>query len=145
METSIANRNATYLAILENLPKKRGKVYEAIKIFGVASTQDIAKYLNVDDSSISGRFTELKRCFLIKEVGFKDSTKSNNKTITYTVTTDEERIDLVNKKFVELRDKKDALIQDQILHPLCEYSQEVMTKEIAKLETKIKNLEKVAI
>jgi predicted transcriptional regulator len=142
---SINNRNATYLAILENLPKQRRKVYEAIKLFGVASVQKIAEYLNCDPSDISGRFTELKNCFLIKEVSTVKSNKSKNKVVQYTLTTDDERIDLVNKKFVELKNKKDALIQDQILHPLCEYSQEVITNEIAKIETKIKNLEKVAL
>jgi hypothetical protein len=144
MQLSIHNRNDAFLQIVEKLPKKRKEVYNAISTLGKATLDNIAKYLKCRTNDISGRVTELKKCFLIKEVFSACSQRTGNSVTVYSICTEEERIDLVNERYVELTRKKDSITNDLNLNrQLSQASRRTLLLEIEKINKDIKALKKV--
>lgn len=143
MELSIKHRNETYEKIKEKLSESRRVVYESIADLGQTDLDTICFNLNRTKNELSGRITELKFYGLIKEVGDNISSRSNNKVTLYTLTTPEEQIEIVNKTFVELREKSDSLVNDYNLG-LSKFSINLIKREIRKINAKIKQLEKFA-
>ena len=79
---------------------------------------------------------------LIVEFGSKENRWTNYNNTSYQVIKNEnERIDLINKKFVEYRNAKDKLINDYNLK-LSDLSKTLIQKEINKIQKKINYLEK---
>lgn len=143
MELSIKHRNETFEAIKEKLSESRRVVYQAIADLGQTDLDTICFNLNRTKNELSGRITELKFYGLIKEVGDNISSRSNNKVTLYILTTPEEQIEIVNKTFVELREKSDSLVNDYNLG-LSKFSINLIKREIRKINAKIKQLEKFA-
>ena len=141
--TSITNRNTAYHSILDNLPEKRKLIFELIKENGQCTAQELSEKYLLPINEITGRITELKDMCLIVEFGSKENrwTKQNN-TSYQVIQKEDERIDLINKKFVEYRDAKDKLINDFNLN-LSNTSKSLIKNEIRKIQKKINYLEKI--
>ena len=137
---SIENRNRTYASLVENLSQSRKLVYDAIKKLGTVSLDKVCFYLGKPKNALSGRITELKSQFFIKEVGIEKSGCSQNSVTLYAITTEAERIELINRRYSELRSEKDALINDYNLD-LSSLSKELLKKELGKLSKEQKTLE----
>jgi DNA-binding Lrp family transcriptional regulator len=144
MQTSILNRNEAYNSIIEKLPKKRKEVFNVISVLGKASLENIAKFLKCRPSDISGRITELKKCFLIKEFCSADSRRTGNPVTVYILTTEDDRIDSVNEKFIELRTERDRITNDLNLNKaLSQALRRIGLDRINKINKEIKALKKV--
>lgn len=143
MDLSIKHRNETFQEIKDRLPDSRKEVLECIKDLGAAKLDSICLNLNKRKFQLSGRITELKFLGFIKECGEDVSLYSNNKVTVYTCTTEEEQINIVNKRFIELRNKLDSLVNDFNLG-LSRYSLDLIKKEKARIENKIDQLSKFA-
>ena len=140
---STINRNAAYHSIVDKLPEKRKLIFELIKENKQCTAQELSEKYLLPINEITGRITELKDFCLIVEIDSKDNRWTGCKNTTYQVIqTEDERINLINKKFVQYRDAKDKLINDYNLH-LSDISKELLNKEIKKLQTKINHLEKL--
>jgi len=139
-QTSIA----AYHSILETLPKKRKQVYNTLLALGKASLERIASYMNKRPSDISGRITELKKCFLIKEVFTAESQRTGNTVTVYTCTTDEERVDLVNDRYIELIRERDLITNDlNLFKGISQASRRTLLDRLKKTSNEIKALRKV--
>lgn len=143
MNTSIQNRNKSYTSIVGKLSKKRKKIYQLIKDNEPCSSVDIRNKHHIPINEIVGRVTELKDMCLIEEVGIKKNewSKQNN-TVYRTIKSISQRIDLINQKYVELRDYRDQIINDYNLG-LNNATKEVLKKELKKTYNKINALTKV--
>ncbi len=143
METSISieNRNQTYFSILEKLSDGKREVYNIIKELVNASLDDVSELLGKHKNEFSGRVTELKNECLIVEIEKPAKSRRSNNTVTlYRLTTEEERIDLLNFKHLELIHYKRELNNDLLNLDLCELTKELVTKEIKKVSKSIKKL-----
>lgn len=143
MELSIKHRNETYENIMDKLPEARRMVYETIYDLGRAKLSDVCFNLNKTKNEVSGRITELKFFGLVKEIDVAISNRSNNKVTVYTCTTSTERIEIVNKRYQELINERDALINDFNLK-MSPYSLVLITKEKNRINKKIVQLSKFA-
>ena len=112
METTILNRNTAFREIQDKLPKRRKYIYELIQAIGVISPQELCDKYSFKSNEVSPRFTELRNSGYIKIVGSRISKRSNKLNAMYSITTKEERIDIINKKYQELIDQKNNLIND---------------------------------
>ena len=141
MQTSLELRNKSWAQLQDKLPKKRREIYTKIKLYEPVTAQYIAAQDRRQHNEVNPRFTELAEVGLIKQVGKSENDISGNLNTLWSTTTDDEQINIINKKFVELRDKKDAIIADyhKGLSPL---SLKVLKQEAKKIDTKIKNLRK---
>jgi hypothetical protein len=133
-------RNDAYLKILDTLPKKRQLVYQMINEKQPCTPQQICEKYYFKFNEIAPRFTELRESGYIIEAGKQTNSRSKHKNTSYKISTESERIDFINKKFVELRDKKDKLINDRILG-LSGLTLGLIEKEINKINIQIKNLD----
>ena len=141
MQLSIINRNGAYEKLIDKLPKKRKEVFTALTTLEKASLETISSFMNRRTNDISGRITELKKCFLIKEFCSAESQRTGNSVTVYTLTTEDERIDLTNKRFIELRTEKDRLTNDLNLHKgLSQALRRIVLDRISKIEKEIKDL-----
>ena len=143
METSISieNRNQTYFSILEKLSDGKREVYNIIKELVNASLDDISGLLGKHKNEFSGRVTELKNECLIVEIKKKATSKRSSNTVTlYRVTTEVERISLLNFKRLEFIHYKTELSNDLVNLDLCELTKELVVKEIKKVSKSIKKL-----
>lgn len=137
MRETIKNRNQTFYDIQEHLPVKRKQVYVIIAANKFSTIETVARKLGKQKNEISGRFTELQDDFLIKAVGRK------NGFTVFAPTTEDERIDLINKEFVRLRDQRDKIVDDLNTLDLTPYSKEILKKEVDKIEVSIKRLDNI--
>ena len=137
---TVQTRNDAYLKILDTLPKKRQLVYQMINEKQPCTPQQICEKFYFKFNEIAPRFTELRESGYIIEAGKQTNSRSNHKNTSYKISTESERIDFINKKFVELRDKKDKLINDRILG-LSGLTLGLIEKEINKINIQIKNLD----
>jgi len=142
MSLAIQNRNIAFFNIVEKLPAKRQLIFKLIKKHEPCTLEEICDKYGLK-RTVSGRLTELKNDCLILEHGSKKSNSSKTmNTIYRTISNPNERINLINLKYAELRDKKDALINDFNLG-MSQISRNILDKELVKINTKINNLEKV--
>lgn len=141
MQTTIQTRNQAYANIQDMLPEKRKRIYNIISLFGPCTPQQICREENWQHNVVNPRFTELAEVGLIKEVGKIENKFSSNLNTLWEITSDAERIQINNKRFVELRNKKDAILTDFHLN-MSSCSIEILKLEIHRIDKQIKNLEK---
>ena len=133
------NRNESFLQIAESLPKKRQRVYQMINRYGITSPQEICEKYDFKFNEIAPRFTELRNSGHIKIVDYRENERSKHKNAVYSVTTPDEMINITNRRYQELVDKKDKLVSDLIknLSPL---TKEIVVKEVKKIDNQLNNL-----
>lgn len=143
MNTSIQNRNASFFSILNDLPQKKQLILKLFDENPPSTSQEIHEKYMIPINEVVARVSELKNVFLLIEVGSKENRWTGKSNTKYrTLRNVNERIDLINEKFVELRDQKDKLINDYNLG-LSEYTKSIVEKRIKAITTKINRLEKV--
>ena len=140
MITTTQNRNSSFISIADKLPKKRKYVYQMIEALGVTSPQEICDKYDFKINEIVPRFTELRNSAHIKIVGYRENKRSKHPNAVYRITTADEMIDIKNKIYQELVDKKDKLVSD-LIFPLSPFAKQMVIKEVKKIDTQIKNLE----
>ena len=138
---SIKNRNESYENIASKLPSKRQQIYMIISNHECISAQQIkAKYM-FPMNEISGRITELKERCLIEEAGSISNRYSKHSNTLYRVVKSRsDIIDRINIKYAAITNIKDALVRDY-RRGLSPYGTEILTKQIARENEKIKVLE----
>ena len=139
MEVTLENRNNAFKEIQDKLPKRRKYIYELIQAIGIVSPQEICEKYSFKSNEISPRFTELRNSGYIKIVGSRLSKRSNKYNAVYRITTEEERIEIINKKYQELIDQKNKLINDLNLG-LSELTKSTVKKHIYKIDNIISSL-----
>tara|TARA_R110000824_G_scaffold375472_1_gene566387 strand:- start:630 stop:1058 length:429 start_codon:yes stop_codon:yes gene_type:complete len=136
------NRNRTYSLIVDNLPAKRQQIYQLILQEYPCSPQELLQKYSESLKNISRnvamRFTELREYGYIVEYGTYIN-DTGHSCARYRPTSKEERIEIINKKYQELVDKKDKLVSDLIknLSPL---TKEMVVKEVKKIDNQLNNL-----
>lgn len=139
MIQTIQNRNESFSQISESLPKKRQRVYKIIKDMGITSPQEICEKYDFKFNEIAPRFTELRNSGHIKIVDYRENERSKHKNAVYCVTTPDEMINITNRIYQELVDKKDKLVSDLILN-LSPLTKEIVVKEVKKIDNQLNNL-----
>jgi hypothetical protein len=139
---STSNRNTAYYSIIEKLPEKRKLIFELIQENKICTAQELAEKYMLPINEITGRITELKNMCLVVEHGSKENRWTKHNNTAYQVVSKTDRIEIINKKFIEYRDSKDKLINDYNLN-LSSLSKKLLKKEINKLQSKINYLEKL--
>lgn len=140
--TAIQNRNEAFHINTEKLSLRRKTVYKIIKTYGLVSAQQIKDKMRLGVNQVSGRITELKEMFLIKEEGSVLNRNTNVRNTLYAVTTKDEQVDLVNARYQELVDEKKSLENDYHLG-VSEYGLEAIKNRIKKIDKKINVLSKI--
>ena len=136
------NRNRTYSLIVDNLPAKRQQIYQLILQEYPCSPQELLQKYSESLKNISRnvamRFTELREYGYIIEYGTYIN-DTGHSCARYRPTSKEERIEIIDKKYQELVDKKDKLVSDLIknLSPL---TKEIVVKEVKKIDNQLNNL-----
>jgi hypothetical protein len=141
MIETIKNRNTAYKNL--KLSKKRQYVYDMIEALGKASPQYLcAEYPMLKINSIVGRFTELRESGHIKILYHSTNPSTGQKNAWYGITTKDERINIINKKYQSLVDKKSNLERDWVFGSLqlSGITRDMIQKEINKIDLQIKNL-----
>ena len=92
METSIANRNNAFKQKTKErkIGSIREVVFHTISVHGPITAQDVAKFLVRPINQVSGRITELKREFRIKEFGSGFNVGTDCKNTKYVIVKDED-------------------------------------------------------
>ena len=132
-------RNKSYQKIYQTLSDRKKKTLKMISKHGPCSVQDLTKLYNIDTCRVSGRFKELTERGLIISVGIKTNHDTGFPNTFYRVTTEEEGIEIRNKIFVEMRNKKDKLINDLNLK-LSDLTKYFVEKEIIKINRVINTI-----
>ena len=141
MSASIQNRNESFFNSIEKLSLRRKTVYKLIQRYKLITSQQIKEKMKLGFNQVSGRITELKEMCLIIEGGSVLNKESNTKNTLWRLTNKEERINLVNKRYVALVDEQKALENDYHLF-LSEHSLKVIKKRISKIKKQIIQLSK---
>ena len=144
MIDTIKNRNNTYKLIADKLPKKREQIYDLILKEHPCSPQEIKEkysYVKNMTRNVAMRFTELREAGYIVEHGIYIN-DTGHACSSYRPTTKDERIDIINKKYQCLVDKKSALERDWVFGglQLSGITKDMIQKEINKIDFQIKNL-----
>ena len=139
---STFNRNEAFHTVVDKLPEKRKQVYLAIKEKGRATALEISLHFMKPINEVTGRITELKELCLIKESGSSKNNYTRCNNTLYSVCSDEERIDLINSKYQDLIDRRDALVNDYNLN-LSDYTKEYLVKQISSIDSKINKLKEI--
>jgi len=136
------NRNRTYSLIVDNLPAKRQQIYQLILQEYPCSPQELLQKYSESLKNISRnvamRFTELREYGYIVEYGTYIN-DTGHSCARYRPTSKEERIEIIDKKYQELVDKKDKLVSDLILN-LSPLTKEMVVKEVKKIDNQLNNL-----
>ena len=140
---SIINRNAAYLAIIDELAERRKYIFNIIKKNPDVSSKDIEGLTMLPSNEVTSRITELKNLFFIKESGSKENKYTKKSNTTYQIVESmDERIDLINAAFANLRDEKSNLERDYHLN-ISKYSKVIVEKKIINIKRQIKSLGKI--
>lgn len=143
MSISIGNRNDAYFKIIDSLPEKRKQIFKMYEENYPCSRQDISEKYLIPINEVSGRTTELSNSFYLVQNGSKENRWTGKKNTTYRPVKDmNERIDLINARFVFLRDKKDKIVNDFNLG-VSEFTREIIKNEIKKINSQINLLTKI--
>lgn len=139
IDTSIHNNSiVAYNSIKHKLGGVKLKIYNLIKAKGTLRLDQCAHLLGVEKNQISGRFTDLKNSFMIKEVGtFKQGSQPLAEYAA--VISQAERNTLREAKLKELRLKIKA-VEVAMCYKIPNYAKDVMVKEKISLTKKIKAL-----
>lgn len=137
------NRNRAYHNI-DNLGKRQYEVMEAIRLNQPCTSQEISRFLGVGINQVTGRISELRDdLMLITEAGSEvnQNSKAQN-TLWRHFKNKDERVNAINKKYVELQNIKAQLERDGHV-PLSPYAANVIAKEIEKVDKRIKKIVKL--
>lgn len=139
---SILNRNQSFRELLAtNLGVRQRYILELIIDKPIITAFELSEKTFLPINEITGRITELKEFFMIKECGTKINPHTDKGNTQYRAIMDpDERIDKINARFVELRSKKESLELDYILN-LGDLTRSMINKEIKRINSKIKKLE----
>lgn len=140
MSLSTENRNATYINIVGGLPEKRLSVYQSIERLGFASIENICDQLDLPKNEVSGRITELKSLYLVKEVGSEKSKKNHSQTV-YSIVHESEREGLMIESLHEEKRRFENLQFN--LTKVTGFANDIIVKEIDKTKSKISQIEKL--
>lgn len=142
MSLSIENRNKTFFKIKYGLSKRRGEVYLAIKDIqcGKATIEEVCALLNKPKNEVSGRISELKSLYLIKEIGSEKSKKNHTQTV-YSIVHESEREGLMIESLHETKRNYENIQFN--LTCVTGYANDLLIKELDKLKTKINQIEKL--
>ena len=143
MNLSIQNRNESFVKNIEKLSLRRKAVYKIIAQYGFLTSHQIKDKMRLGINQVSGRITELKDMFLIIEAGTVINIKSNTHNTLWKVTNEQERIDLVNKRYTALIDEQKQLESDYHLG-VSNYGLEAIKSRIKKIKKQIEALSKFA-
>ena len=143
MNAAIQNRNESFFIDTEKFSARRKTVYNLIRDYGALTAPQIKAKMVLGINQVSGRITELKDSFYIKEAGSIMNEKSNKPNTLYKVTGENERIDLINATFIDLRNERDILINDLNLLNLSQITRERTKARIKKIDSQIFNLENI--
>jgi len=141
MKTTTQTRNLAYSNIQDMLPERRKQIYNIIALYGACTPQQICRSKNWQHNVVNPRFTELAEVGLIKEAGKVENKFSGNLNTLWEITSEAERIEINKKRFVELRNKKDAILTDFHFN-MSGHSIDILKLEIHRIDKQIKNLEK---
>ncbi len=140
MQESITNRNSSFSEIKENLQNKRKRIFNIIDKHNGITAQELSKHYQIPINQVTGRVTELKDLCFIKEAGSLINYFTKKKNTRYvSIKTEDEFKELSREKYVELRGKKDSLVNDYN-QALSTYTREYVQNEIRKIEHKIDKL-----
>jgi len=143
MKNTQKEKEKLFNSIMETLHPKRKYIFEMIQQNPNLTPLEIAFHSNTPNLEINSQTAFLKNEFLIVQTGFKINKKTNAKEPTYrAVSSMDERNDLINKRFVELRTEKEKLEHDYI-KITTNISRTTLQKEIDKLNNKIKELDRM--
>jgi hypothetical protein len=140
---AVKNRNTAYHNI-DNLGKRQFEVLEAIRLNQPCTAQEICRFLGVGINQVTGRISELRDdLMLITEAGSEvnQNSKAQN-TLWRHFKNKDERINAINKKYVELQNIKAQLESDGHI-ALSPYAANVIAKEIEKVDKRIKKIVKL--
>lgn len=143
MGIAIQNRNDAFHSNIEKLSQRRRNVYRIIRNYGQITASQIKDKMRLGINQVSGRITELKKMCLIIEVGSVKSEKSNVNHTLYRITSKNEQIDLVNKRYQDLINEQKELENDYHLG-LSKHSLEIIKKRISGIKKEINQLSKFA-
>ena len=142
MIDTIRNRNQTYSLIVDNLPAKRQQIYQLILQEYPCSPQElIQKYsesLKNITRNVAMRFTELREFGYIVEYGTYIN-DTGHSCARYRPTSKEERIEIIDKKYQQLIDKKAKYVSD-LIYNLSPLTKEMVIKEVKKIDNQLNNL-----
>jgi hypothetical protein len=141
--TAIDNRNAAYLSIIEKLPQKKQLIFQLIKENAPCTAWQISDKYMIPINEVVARISDLKNDCLLVEAGSSTNryTKKPN-TLYSTVNSINERIDLVNKTFVSLRDARDKFVNDYNLG-LSSLTKAIVKKKLIKINKQINLLSEI--
>lgn len=91
-------------------------------------------------NEVSGRITELKSLYLIKEVG-NNKTKKNHTQTVYSAVEPSERMWLMTNDLHEQKRREENLVFNLTL--VTGFTKELVFAELKKVESKIKQIEKL--
>jgi len=141
--TAIQNRNESFFIDTEKFSARRKTVYNLIKNYGHLTTQEVRSKMVLGANQVSGRITELKELFYIKEDGSKFNEVSRKGNTLWTLTGYDERIDLINSKYAELINEYKTLENDLNLANLSKTTKQRTLKRMEKINKLIFNLENI--
>lgn len=141
MNNSIKNRNEAY-KMIGNLSEKRTLIWKVILENPNITIQMIAYKLGVPINEVSGRVTELKERFLIKEIGSRYEQSKTKHTCYDIIVDNSERIHLINLRYIELRTQKEDILSDYFFNKK-EVTRQILKKELNRISKKITALDKV--
>ncbi len=139
---SIANRNDAYKSIIDKLPERRKYIFQLIQEHPNSTAWDLANLTMLPFNQVAARITELKELCLIEETGSKIDSYTKKKNTTYkTISSLNERIELINKTFVQLRDDKSKLESDY-RSGVSNLTKNLVQKRIKGIKNQISSLSK---
>ncbi len=145
METlSIKNRNESFHKLTDKLGERNKTAYNLIKKYRGLTSHQIKEKMILGLNQVSGRITELKDLFLIKESGSRKNEKSDCKNTFWVITSIEERRDLVDAEFIKLRTNRDEIIDTINTQSLKTYIENILILELKRVKKSIRNLERIS-
>jgi len=143
MENPQTKNEKLFDSIIKTLHPRRKYIFEMIQQTPNLTPLEVAYQNNLPDLETNSQIAFLKSEFLIVQTGFRKNKKTYTKEPTYrAVNSMDERNDLINKRFVELRTEKEKLERDYI-KVTTNISRTILQKEINKLNNKIKELDRM--
>lgn len=150
MEQSIKNRNETFKSIVDKLPAKQLAVYKIIALVQTPVTLDelcnLMAHVNYagnivkkPKNELSGRVTELKQSFFIKEVETDAKGKTGKSVTAYERVGKSQQLILIRNEIFDLTFKLERLELDQKLS-LSPFSRMLLKKAELRFKRKIKEL-----
>lgn len=135
-------RNKAYQQIVDTLPEKRAKVYQAIKELGVCTALNIAFFLHVPINEVTGRVRELKDSYLILEAGTVRNKLTKKFNTLYKIPKEIEVQKALLEDLAKLSDQQDDLLKD-LKKDLSITSIKALEVKVVKLRSQINRIKRI--